>query len=76
MMTENEKKIVKILTKEGLDLGPKYTYEIAKKIVQSLSLPSVIERDTLDKMRVFISEQKPLPPDMQKIINENFWDLI
>lgn len=35
-MTENEKKVAKILTKEGIYLGPKYTYEIAKKIVESL----------------------------------------
>lgn len=37
-MTEDEKRIVKILSKENLDLGPNYTLEIAKKIISVLSL--------------------------------------
>ena len=34
------------------------------------------EKVLKDFARKFISEQKPLPPEAQKILDENLWDLI
>lgn len=28
------------------------------------------------KLKMFIANQKPLPPEFQKIINDNFWELL